>query len=43
MKPPVQSMVTSIVKKVGGIDLFISNAGVLKAGSVKRSPKLTLN
>ena len=35
----VQSMVTSIVKKVGGIDLFISNAGVLKAGSVKTLTK----
>lgn len=31
----VKSMVDEIVKTVGGIDLFISNAGVLKAGSVK--------
>lgn len=31
----VQTMVREIVAKVGGIDLFVSNAGVLKAGSVK--------
>ncbi len=31
----VKKMVDTIVKTVGGIDLFISNAGVLKAGSVK--------
>lgn len=31
----VQSMVNEIVETVGGIDLFVSNAGVLKAGSVK--------
>lgn len=31
----VQTMVNEITKTVGGIDLFISNAGVLKAGSVK--------
>ena len=31
----VQSMISGIVEKTGGIDLFISNAGVLKAGSVK--------
>ena len=31
----VSSMVSTIVAKVGGIDLFVSNAGVLKAGSVK--------
>lgn len=31
----VKKMVDEIVKTVGGIDLFISNAGVLKAGSVK--------
>jgi sorbitol-6-phosphate 2-dehydrogenase len=31
----VQNMVNEIVRKVGGIDLFVSNAGVLKAGSVK--------
>jgi sorbitol-6-phosphate 2-dehydrogenase len=32
----VKSMVSKIVQTVGGIDVFISNAGVLKAGSVKR-------
>jgi len=31
----VQSMVAEIVARVGGIDLFVSNAGVLKAASVK--------
>ena len=31
----VQAMVDKIVLTCGGIDLFISNAGVLKAGSVK--------
>jgi sorbitol-6-phosphate 2-dehydrogenase len=31
----VQNMVEEIVDRVGGIDLFVSNAGVLKAGSVK--------
>ena len=31
----VKSMVEEIVGTVGGIDVFISNAGVLKAGSVK--------
>jgi len=31
----VSSMVSEIVETVGGIDLFISNAGVLKAASVK--------
>jgi sorbitol-6-phosphate 2-dehydrogenase len=31
----VEAMVSDIVKTVGGIDLFVSNAGVLKAGSVK--------
>ena len=31
----VKKMVDEVVKTVGGIDLFISNAGVLKAGSVK--------
>ncbi len=35
----VQSMIQSIVQQVGGIDLFISNAGVLKAGSVKTLSK----
>jgi len=31
----VERMVKSVVLKAGGIDLMISNAGVLKAGSVK--------
>jgi sorbitol-6-phosphate 2-dehydrogenase len=31
----VKQMVREIVETAGGIDLFISNAGVLKAGSVK--------
>lgn len=31
----VQQMVAEVVKTVGGIDLFVSNAGVLRAGSVK--------
>src|SRR6056297_952676 len=31
----VESMVVEIVKTVGGIDLFVSNAGILKAGSVE--------
>lgn len=31
----VHTMVGKIVDTVGGIDLFVSNAGVLKAGSVK--------
>jgi len=31
----VRKMINEIVKKAGGIDIFISNAGVLKAGSVK--------
>lgn len=31
----VQNMIAEIVATVGGIDLFVSNAGVLKAGSVK--------
>jgi sorbitol-6-phosphate 2-dehydrogenase len=31
----VSSMVSEIVQTVGGIDVFISNAGVLKAASVK--------
>ena len=31
----VENMVNEIVSKAGGIDIFISNAGVLKAGSVK--------
>lgn len=31
----VQAMVAEVVKQCGGIDLFVSNAGVLRAGSVK--------
>jgi len=31
----VQEMVEQVVRTCGGVDLFISNAGVLKAGSVK--------
>jgi len=31
----VRKMIYEIVKKAGGIDIFISNAGVLKASSVK--------
>lgn len=31
----VENMIEEIALKVGGIDIFISNAGVLKAGSVK--------
>lgn len=31
----VEALVSSVVSAVGGVDLFVSNAGVLKAGSVK--------
>ena len=31
----VQAMMDTVVSEVGGVDLFISNAGVLRAGSVK--------
>ncbi len=31
----VRKMISEIIKKAGGIDIFISNAGVLQAGSVK--------
>lgn len=31
----VESMIDEILRSVGGIDIFISNAGVLRAGSVK--------
>jgi sorbitol-6-phosphate 2-dehydrogenase len=31
----VKAMVDQVVRTAGGIDLFVSNAGVLKAGSVK--------
>jgi len=35
----VAGMVKSVVLKCGGIDLFVANAGVLKAGSVKTLEK----
>ncbi len=35
----VSAMVSDIVGVCGGIDLFVANAGVLKAGSVKSLPK----
>ncbi len=31
----VQTMMDTVISEVGGVDLFISNAGVLRAGSVK--------
>ncbi|OFW52389.1 MAG: hypothetical protein A2163_05660 [Actinobacteria bacterium RBG_13_35_12] len=31
----VRKMICEVVKKAGGMDIFISNAGVLKAGSLK--------
>ena len=31
----VARMITGVVKRAGGIDLFVNNAGVLRAGSVK--------
>ena len=39
----VRKMIYEIVKKAGGIDIFISNAGVLKAGSVKEMDFATFN
>lgn len=35
----VAAMIAEIVEMAGGIDLFVSNAGVLKAGSVKELSK----
>jgi sorbitol-6-phosphate 2-dehydrogenase len=35
----VQSMVRAIVQECGGVDVFIANAGVLRAGSVKELEK----
>ncbi len=35
----VAAMIEEVVRMAGGIDLFISNAGVLKAGSVKELSK----
>ncbi len=32
----VEAMLLEVVQKAGGVDLFINNAGVLKAGSVKK-------
>jgi len=39
----VTEMIYEIIKKAGGIDIFISNAGVLKAGSVKEMDLATFN
>jgi len=39
----VSEMIYEIVKKAGGIDIFISNAGVLNAGSVKEMDLATFN
>jgi len=39
----VKKMIYEIVKKAGGIDIFISNAGVLNAGSVKEMDLATFN
>ena len=39
----VRKMIYEIVKKAGGIDIFISNAGVLNAGSVKEMDLATFN
>jgi sorbitol-6-phosphate 2-dehydrogenase len=39
----VRKMIYEIVKKAGGIDIFISNAGVLNADSVKEMDLATFN
>ncbi len=39
----VKKMIYEIIVKAGGIDIFISNAGVLKAGSVKEMDLVTFN
>lgn len=39
----VKKMIYEVVKKAGGIDIFISNAGVLNAGSVKEMDLVTFN
>jgi sorbitol-6-phosphate 2-dehydrogenase len=39
----VKKMIYEIVKNAGGIDIFISNAGVLNAGSVKEMDLVTFN
>ena len=38
-EPSVAAMVAEIVRNYGGIDLFVANAGVLRAGSVKTLEK----
>ena len=35
----VEATILQIVRRFGGLDLFISNAGVLRAGSVKTQPE----
>jgi len=39
----VKKMIYEIIKRAGGIDIFISNAGVLKAGSLKEMDFATFN
>ncbi len=39
----VRKMIYEIIKKAGGIDIFISNAGVLDAGSVKEMDLAAFN
>jgi sorbitol-6-phosphate 2-dehydrogenase len=39
----VKKMIYEIIKRAGGIDIFISNAGVLNAGSVKEMDLVTFN
>ncbi|MFW5737411.1 MAG: SDR family NAD(P)-dependent oxidoreductase, partial [Spirochaetota bacterium] len=38
-EPSVEAAVDEIVRLAGGIDLFVANAGVLRAGSVKELPE----
>lgn len=35
----IQSSLDSVLRMYGGFDIFVSNAGVLKAGSVKKQPE----
>lgn len=35
----VEEAIQQVVRRFGGLDLFVSNAGVLKAGSVKTQPE----
>lgn len=35
----VQAVIDEVVRRFGGLDLLVSNAGVLKAGSVKTQPE----